>query len=102
MSNLSVLLTRVTIRFATFMLIASLERFTGPTASLTLTNGFLIQGPLLAIREKRLAPKMSITFGARDSECGESARRPSHTITAGLVTAVGGIPCARFVTRFTH
>jgi len=67
MPNLSVLLTRVTIPFVTFILVASLERSTGRTASLALTNGFLIRGTVL-VRETRLAPEMSVTFGAGDSD----------------------------------
>jgi hypothetical protein len=100
-SNLSVLLTRVTIQFATFMFV-SLEHSTGRAAFLALTNRFLIRGALLTVREARLAPKMSVTFGAGYFNCGKGAQRPSHTIAAGLVTTVCDFTCARFVTCFTH
>jgi hypothetical protein len=81
---------------------ASLQYSTGRAASFALTNGFLIRCALFVVRETRLAPKMSIAFGAGDSDGGEGARRPSQTITAGLVTAVCGFTRARFVTLFTH
>jgi hypothetical protein len=68
MPNLSVLLTRVSIPFVTFILVASLERSTGRAASLALTNGFLIRGTVLVVRETRLAAGMSVTFGAGDSD----------------------------------
>ena len=54
------------------------------------------------VRETRLAPKMSITFGAGYSDGGEGARRPSHTIATLLVEDVCGITYAHFVKRFTH
>jgi hypothetical protein len=84
------------------MFIASLQYSTGLAASLALTNEFLIRCVLFVVRETRFSPKMSITFGAGDSDVGEGARRPSNTITAGLVTVVCGFTRARFVTRFTH
>jgi hypothetical protein len=68
MPNLSVLVTRVTISFVTCILVASLERSTDRATSLALKNGFLIRGTVLVIRETHLAPKMSVTFGAGDSD----------------------------------
>lgn len=77
------------------MLIASVERSTGPVASLALTYGFLIRGTLLVVRGTRLATEMSITFRAGDSDGREGAQGARHTITAGLVTAVCGASSAR-------
>ena len=91
MPNLSVLLTRVTIPFATFVLIATLEHSTGPAASLALTNGFVFRGDLVVVLETRLAPKMSITLGAGDSDGGECERRPNHIIATRLFSDVCGI-----------
>ena len=88
MSHISVLLTRITIPFATIVLIASLHLSTGRAGSLALTNEFIIRGALLVVRETRLVPEMLITFGARDSDGGESARSPSHTIATPLVANV--------------
>ena len=84
------------------MFIASLEHPTGRVVSLAPINGFFIPGALLVVREIRLAPEMSITFSAGDSDIGEGARTPSHTIATRLVSDVFGITCARFVTRFIH
>ena len=102
MTNLSVLYTDYTIAFATFMLRASLEHSKGRAASLAHTNGFLIRGALLVVRETHLAPKMSITFAVGNYDGGKVIWSPSHTIATRLVTAVCGISCAQFVTRFTH
>ena len=78
MLNLSVLFTRLTIPYATVKCHAYHERSTSREASLALTHGFLIQGVFLVLRETRLAPKMSNTFGAGISDVGESARNPSQ------------------------
>jgi len=80
-------------------------RHEGPTRSATLpafTNGFLIRCALLVVRETRLAPKMSITFGAGDSDGGEDARGARHTIATRLVTHVRNFSRTFFVTCFTH
>ena len=53
------------------------------------------------VRETRLAPEMSITLGAANSDGGEGARKARHTIATYLLTAVGGITRARIVTRIT-
>ena len=95
--NLSVF-TRLTIPFATVMLHASYEHSTVRAASLALTNGFLIRGPLLVVRETRLAPNMSITFVAGNYDGGEDARSSSHSITTCLVTAMCCVSSACFVT----
>ena len=100
-SDLSVLFTHFTEPFATFVLNGSLERSIGRAASLPLGNGILNRGTLLVVRKKLLAPKMSIIFSAGYSDGGEGARRPSHTITTCLVTAMCGVSSARFVTCFT-
>ena len=58
-------------------------RHEGPTPSAispAFTNGFLIRGALLVVRETCLDPEMSITFGAGDSDGGECARGARHTI----------------------
>ena len=91
MSYHSVLFTRPTLPFATVVRHASRVRSTGRATSLALTYGFLIRGVLLVVRETRLAPKMSIKLGAGDSDGGEGARRPSHTITTCLVTEMCGV-----------
>jgi len=70
MSYHSVLLKRLTIPFATVVRHASRERSTGRATSLALTNEFIIRGVLLVFRETRLAPKMSITLGAGNSDGG--------------------------------
>ena len=93
----SLLLKRVTILFAKFMLIASLEHSTGRAASLALTNEFLIRGAMLMVRETRLVPEMSITFGAGDSDGRNCILWDRHTITAGMVTAVCSFSSARFL-----
>ena len=59
MLYLSVLRTRLTVLFATFVRHASRERSTGRSTSLALTNGFLIRGFPLLVRETLLAPKTS-------------------------------------------
>jgi len=43
------------------------------------------------VRETRLAPKMSVTFGPGDSDGREGAQKPSHTIATILVADVCGI-----------
>jgi len=68
MPNLSVLLKDLTIPFAKFMLLASHEHSTSRAASQALKNGFLIRSALLVVRETRSATKISITFGAVDSD----------------------------------
>jgi len=78
LSMVSFLLTRVTIPFGTFVLIASLDRSTFSAASLALTDRYLIRGEPLVVRETLLVRKMSVTFGAGDSDVGEGARKPSH------------------------
>ena len=35
------------------------------------------------VRETRLAPNVSITFGAGDSDGGESSRRPRQSLQSG-------------------
>ena len=70
MSYISVLATDFTIALITFMVSA---RHEGPTRSATssaFTNGFLIQSTLFVVRETRLVPKMSVTFGGWNSESG--------------------------------
>jgi hypothetical protein len=84
------------------MLRASLEHSRGRAKSLTLTNGFLILGVLLVVRETRFVPTISFTFGAGVSDGEKGARRPSHTISTCLVTTVCGVSSACFVTRFTY
>jgi len=98
----SVLFSRLTINFATVLRHASRGRSTVRATSLALTNGFLILGVLHMVREILLAHKTSITFSAVYSEGREIARRPSHTITTCLVTAMYGVSSACFVTCFTH
>jgi len=102
MPHLSVLLTRVSIPFGTFMLLASLQHSTCPAAFLAPTNGFLIRVVRLVVCETSLVPEISITFGAGDSDCREGARGARHTGTTGLGTAVCGINYARFVKCFTY
>ena len=40
------------------------------------------------VRERRLAPKMSVTFGAGNSDIEEGAQRARNTIATRLVTHV--------------
>jgi hypothetical protein len=54
------------------------------------------------VRENCLSPTMSITHGACDSDSGDGARRPSHTITTCVVTAVCDFTRAPFLTSFKH
>jgi hypothetical protein len=99
MSNLSVLFTSITIPLDAFMLYASHERSKCREASFALKNGFLILGGLLMVRETRLAPNVSITFGAGDSD-GEGARRPRQSLHVRSQRCVASL--AHDVTRFTH
>ena len=61
-----------------------------------------IRGDLFVVRETRLGLEMPITLGAGDSDGGESARRPSHTIATRLVADVCGITRARCYTLYTN
>ena len=79
----------------------SRERSTGPT-SLAQINRFPIRRTLFVVRETRLAPEMSITLGAGNSDGGESARGARHTIATCLLTAVCGLTRARLVTCITN
>jgi len=54
------------------------------------------------VRETRLAPKMSITFGAENSDSEEGARGARHTIDTRLVTHVRNVSPSLFVTCFTY
>ena len=102
MAYLSVLLTDFTEPFATYVIIASLQHSTGCAASLSFTNVFFLCGALLVFSGTCLAPKISVTNGAGDSDVGEGARWPSHTVATRLVADVCDITCTRLVTRFTH
>jgi len=88
--------------FTTFVIIPSLEHSKSRAASLSFTNGFFLYGSLLVFRVSRLVPKMSVTFGAGDSDVGERARTISPTVLTRLVANVCDITCTRFVTRFAH
>ena len=102
MSYVSFLDIDFTISLITFKVSARQE---GPTRSATspaFTNGFLIRGALLVIRETRLAPKMTITFGPGDSDGEEGARGTGHTIATRLVTHVCNVSSTPVVTCFTH
>jgi len=54
------------------------------------------------VRETRLAPEMSITLCTRYSDRDVDAGRASHAIATRLLTAVGGITRARFLTCITY
>jgi len=79
MTHLFVLFRDLTVPFGTFVIIASVEHFTGRAALPSLTNGCFLRGALLVARETCLVPEMSLTFDARYSDGGEGARMPSHT-----------------------
>jgi len=99
----SVLFTCLTIALATVMIChVSRERSTVPATSLALANRILIRGTLFVVRETRLAPEMSITLGAGNSDGGDGVRGARHTIATCKVAAVGGFTRARFVTCITH
>jgi len=50
------------------------EENTRSAISPAFTNGYVIRGALFVVRETRLVPEISITFGAGDSDGGEGAR----------------------------
>jgi len=84
------------------MLQVSRECSTGLATSLTLANRFLIRGTLFVVRKTRSAPVISITLCTGYSDSGENTPRACHTIATRLLTAVGGIIRARFVTCITY
>ena len=88
----------MSIPLSTVMRYATHYSSTGPARSLALANIFLIRRDLFVVRETLLAPEMSITLGAGNSDIGEGARGAHYTIATYMVTAVGGLTRAQFVT----
>jgi len=79
-------------------------RHEGPTRSAispASINGILIRRTLFVVRETRLDPKISITFGAGNSDSGEGARGARHTIATRLVTHVRNVSPVPFLACFT-
>ena len=54
------------------------------------------------VRETLLAPEMSITLSAGNSDGGEGARGASHTIATFMFTAMCGITRTRLFTCITY
>ena len=57
---------------------------------------------MLVFVVERMPSKMSIIFGAGESNMGERSRRAGHTVTTRLVASVGDVNCTCFFAPFTH
>jgi hypothetical protein len=88
----------MSIPLSTVMRYATHYSSTGPARSHALANIFLIRRDLFVVRETLLAPEMSIKHGEGNSDIGEGARGAHHTFATCMVTAVGGLTRAQFVT----
>ena len=84
------------------MVSASHEGPTRSAISSALTHGFLLRRKLFVVREAFLAPKISFTFGAGNSDIVEGARGTRHTITTCLFTHVRNVSHSPFVAYFKY
>ena len=88
--HFSVLLTDIAEPLVTLMLFVRHEQSTRRATPLTLTHGFFVHCALLVVDETRVASKMPVAFGTRESKVAEWT---GHAVTTRLVADVRDVTC---------